>query len=325
MTNRPPTRSPIVAEERLQKVLAAAGVASRRACEEFIADGRVTVNGEVAHLGAKVDRTRDVVEVDGERVNVDPDRVYVLLNKPQGVVTTADDPEGRPTVLDLINLPQRLFPVGRLDLDTEGLLLLTNDGDLANALLHPSGEVERSYVALVPGPVKRRALQQLREGVELEDGVARPKRTRVLEEDRGKALVEVVMTEGRKREVRRMLAEVGLPVERLARVRFGDVELGDLRQGKWRFLTQAEIGALHDAARTGQERAARRSPSSADRARRRTTKDERRNRRLASEDAQRQGDGRSGGQRSKRDGGQRGGRDGGQRSERDGGQRGGRR
>jgi 23S rRNA pseudouridine2605 synthase len=269
-----------VPEERLQKVLAAAGVASRRACEVFIVEGRVTVNGEVAELGSKVDRTRDVVEIDGERVNVDPDRVYIMLNKPQGVVTTAEDPEGRPTVVDLINLPQRLFPIGRLDMDTEGLLLLSNDGDLTNALLHPSREVERWYVALVTGPVKPRMLSALREGVELEDGVARAKRVTLLEEGKGKALLEVVMTEGRKREVRRMLAEVGLPVERLARVRFGDVELGELRQGKWRFLTQAEIGALHDAARAGEARAAR---SSREREQRRTTREERGNRRRAGE------------------------------------------
>ncbi|WP_157041913.1 pseudouridine synthase [Nitriliruptor alkaliphilus] len=267
-------------EERLQKVLAAAGVASRRACEGFIIEGRVTVNGEVAELGSKVDRTRDVVAIDGERVNVDPDRVYVMLNKPQGVVTTADDPEGRPTVVDLINLPQRLFPIGRLDMDTEGLLLLSNDGELTNALLHPSREVERWYVALLTGPVKPRALTALREGVELEDGLAKPKRFKVLEEGKGKALLEIVMTEGRKREVRRMLAEIGLPVERLARVRFGDVELGELRQGKWRFLTQAEIGALHDAARAGQTRAAR---TSSEREARRTTREERGNRRRAGE------------------------------------------
>jgi 23S rRNA pseudouridine2605 synthase len=237
-----------VAEERLQKVLAAAGIASRRASEELIAAGRVTINGEVAELGAKCDPSQDVVELDGERVNVDPDRVYVLLNKPRGVVTTADDPQGRPTVVDLVSLPQRLFPIGRLDQDTEGLLLLTNDGELTHRLLHPSFEVERTYVALVPGPVRKRTLAQLREGVELDDGPARVRRIRVLEEERSKALVELVMTEGRKREVRRMFAAVGLTVERLARVAYGGVELGELRQGKWRFLTQAEISALHAAA-----------------------------------------------------------------------------
>ncbi len=233
--------------ERLQKVMAAAGVASRRASEELIAEGRVTVNGEVAELGCKVDATQDDIRVDGERINADPDRVYVMLNKPQGVVTTVDDPEGRRTVMDLVNLPMRLFPVGRLDLDTEGLLLLTNDGDLTHDLLHPSREVPRTYVALVAAPFKGRALQQLRDGVELEDGTARPRSVEVLEEQHGKALVQLVMTEGRKREVRRMFAEIGHPVERLARVAFGGVELGDLRQGKWRFLTQQEVGRLHAA------------------------------------------------------------------------------
>ena len=236
-----------MAEERLQKVLAAAGIGSRRACEELIAQGRVAVNGHTASLGDKADRHRDVVTLDGERINVDPDLVYVLLNKPRGVITTADDPEGRPTVMELINLPQRLFPVGRLDQDTEGLLLLTNDGELANALMHPSYEVERQYVALVAGTVRRDALARLRRGIDLEDGPARPRSVRVLEEDKGRSLVEVVMTEGRKREVRRLLGAVGLKVERLARVAYGGVELGDLKQGKWRFLTQAEIGRLHAA------------------------------------------------------------------------------
>lgn len=235
-------------EERLQKVMAAAGIASRRASEELIAEGRVSVNGEIAVLGRKVDVTVDVVEVDGERVHLDPDRVYVLLNKPTGFVTTVDDPEGRPTVMELVNLPQRLHPVGRLDRETEGLLLLTNDGELTNLLLHPSRGVERVYLALVPGPVRRNVLADLRAGIELEDGIARPVRVRVVEEQRAKALVEVVMTEGRKREVRRMLAAVGLPVERLVRVAFGGVELGDLRQGKWRFLNQREVARLHEAA-----------------------------------------------------------------------------
>jgi 23S rRNA pseudouridine2605 synthase len=237
-----------MAEERLQKVMAAAGVASRRASEELISAGRVTVNGEVAGLGRKVDVAVDVVAVDGERVNVDPDRVYVMLNKPAGFVTTTDDPQGRPTVMDLVNLPQRLYPVGRLDQGTEGLLLLTNDGDLAHRLMHPSHEVERVYLALVPGPVRKPALMRLREGVELEDGIARPKRVRVVEEERSRALLEVVMTEGRKREVRRMLAELGHTVERLVRVSYGGVDLGDLRQGKWRFLTHPEVARLHAAA-----------------------------------------------------------------------------
>jgi len=233
--------------DRLQKVLAAAGIASRRASEELIVAGRVTVNGRVATIGDRVEAQSDIVEVDGERVIIDTTLRYLMLNKPQGVVSTTSDPEGRPTVMDLVNLDERLYPVGRLDQDTEGLLLLTNDGDLAHRLLHPSFGVERTYLALVPGPVRREPLRRLSDGVMLDDGPARPKRVRVAEEHRGKALLEVVMTEGRKREVRRMLAEVGMPVERLARVAFGGVELGDLRQGKWRFLNRPEIARLHAA------------------------------------------------------------------------------
>lgn len=258
--------------ERIQKIMAAAGVASRRASEELILEGRVEVDGEIAELGMKADPATAVIRVDGERINADPDKVYVMLNKPRGVVTTADDPEGRPTVLELINLPQRLFPVGRLDMDTEGLLLLTNDGDLAHALMHPSFEVPRVYVALVPGPVRRAVLAELQEGVELEDGLAKPVSVRVLEDQRSKALLEVVMAEGRKREVRRMLGHVGLKVERLARVSYGEVELGDLRQGKWRFLTTREVSLLMgavDPAERNRERKVERSK------RRKSKKDER--------------------------------------------------
>lgn len=245
--------------DRLQKVMAAAGIASRRASEVLISAGRVTINGRVAELGDRVDPDVDVVEVDGDRVIVDTTLHYLMLNKPRGVVSTTHDPEGRPTVMDLVNLEERLYPVGRLDQDTEGLLLLTNDGELANRLLHPSFEVERTYLALVPGPVRRETLRRLTEGVELDDGLARPRRVRVAEEHRGKALLEIVMTEGRKHEVRRMLAAVGAPVERLARVAFGGVELGDLRQGKWRFLDRPEIAKLHAAAGTSVPATARTS------------------------------------------------------------------
>lgn len=238
-------------EERLQKILAHAGVASRRASEELIAEGRVTVDGEVAELGMKADPTQADIRVDGERINTDPDLLYVMLNKPQGVVTTVDDPEGRPTVMDLVNVTQRLYPVGRLDMDTEGLLLLTNDGDLAHALMHPSFEVERTYLALVPGPVRRRTLAELEEGVELEDGLARPRSVEVIDEARSKALVQIVMTEGRKREVRRMVDAVGLHLERLARTAYGGLEIGDLKQGKWRHLSQTEVSTLYAAVGEG--------------------------------------------------------------------------
>jgi 23S rRNA pseudouridine2605 synthase len=237
--------------ERLQKVLAAAGVASRRACEELIAAGRVTVDGVVAHLGQRVDPTSADVRVDGERVNVDPQRVYAMLNKPRGYVTTASDPEGRPTVFDLVDAGVRLFSVGRLDRETEGLLLLTNDGELAHALQHPSFEVERTYLAQIAGTPRREHLRALRDGVELEDGPARARRVRVLSEAHGRTLLELVLTEGRKHEVRRLLDAVGFPVQRLARTAFDGVELGDLRQGRWRPLDQAEIGRLYAAVQAG--------------------------------------------------------------------------
>lgn len=233
--------------ERLQKVLAAAGIGSRRFCEQLITGGRVTVDGEVAELGQKINPSTAEVRVDGERVNVNPELVYVMLNKPRGVVTTARDLHGRRTVLDLVNLRQRLFPVGRLDMDSEGLLLLTNDGPLAHALTHPSYEVERTYLAQVSGRPSRRQLAQLREGVQLEDGLARAKSAQIVGEARQRSLVKIVMTEGRKREVRRMLDAVGFPVERLARVTHGGVELGDLRLGRWRPLSQQEVARLYAA------------------------------------------------------------------------------
>lgn len=233
--------------ERLQKVLSAAGVASRRAAEELIAQGRVTVDGRVAQLGDRVDPRRAEVRVDGRRVNVDPERVYVMLNKPRGVVSTLRDPQGRPTVADLVNLPQRLHPVGRLDRDTEGLLLLTNDGELTHRLLHPSSQVPRVYLALVRGQVRKPVLAQLRQGVELSDGLAKPRRVAIVDRGAGRTLLELELTEGRNREVRRLLGAVGLYLERLARVAFDGLTLSDLRQGKWRFLTPQEVSTLWEA------------------------------------------------------------------------------
>ncbi|MFT4745254.1 MAG: 23S rRNA pseudouridine2605 synthase [Nitriliruptoraceae bacterium] len=244
--------------QRLQKILANSGVASRRASEDLISGGRVTVNGQTATLGQKVQAETDDIRVDGERVIVDVSMVYVLLNKPQGVVTTADDPQGRITVVDMVEVAARVFPVGRLDIDTEGLLLLTNDGDLTHKLLHPSYEVERSYLALIKGKVRRHVLAQIRDGVELEDGIAKPKRIRVLEDHSDNTLLEIVMTEGRKREVRRMIAEVGLNLDRLARTTYAGVELGELRQGKWRHLTHTEVSMLHASVAGGRKPPAKR-------------------------------------------------------------------
>jgi len=237
--------------ERVQKVLAAAGVGSRRACEELIAAGRVAVDGRVVSLGAKADATRQVITVDGERVHTNPLLVHYLLNKPQGVVTTVSDPQGRPTVVDLVPDNPRVYPVGRLDRDTEGLLLLTNDGELANRLAHPRYAVEKTYVAQIRGPAKRKALRALREGVELEDGLARARSVRELGSTGDRTLLELVLTEGRKREVRRMLAAVGLPLERLARVKLGPLALGDISPGRFRRLTSAEVRQLYAAVGLG--------------------------------------------------------------------------
>ncbi|MGH3876786.1 MAG: pseudouridine synthase [Actinophytocola sp.] len=234
---------------RLQKVLAQAGVASRRAAEELIAAGRVSVNGTVvSEFGRRVDPETAVIHVDGVRVVVRTDLVYLALNKPRGVHTTMSDDRGRPCVGDYVrDRRERLFHVGRLDADTEGLLLLTNDGDLAHRLMHPSFVVLKTYLAEVPGPVGRTVGRQLRNGVELDDGPAKVDGFRVVDTNGGKALVEVVLHEGRNHIVRRMLAEVGHPVRKLVRTQVADVRLGSQRSGTLRGLTRAEIGSLFAA------------------------------------------------------------------------------
>ena len=234
---------------RLQKVLAQAGVASRRAAEDLITAGRVEVNGAVVTtLGTRVDPTQDVLRVDGERVPVDVGKVYLALNKPRGVVSTMSDPEGRRCLGDIVrDRPERLFHVGRLDTDTEGLILLVNDGEFAHRMAHPSHGVQKTYVAEVPGPVAARAGRQLRAGVELDDGPASVDGFRILQQSGDRALVEVVLHEGRKHIVRRLLAEVGHPVRRLVRTAVGPVLLGDLRPGALRPLSQKELGTLLDA------------------------------------------------------------------------------
>jgi 23S rRNA pseudouridine2605 synthase len=241
--------------QRLQKVLAAAGIGSRRACEELIADGRVRVGRRIATLGDKVDPAEAEIYVDGERVVVNDDMVYLAMNKPRGVVSTMDDEQGRAALADFLErVPQRVFHVGRLDADSEGLLLLTNDGALAHRLIHPSFGVSKTYLAEVPGSVRKGLGRQLREGVLLDDGPAKLDSFRVVDSMPGRALVEVVLHEGRKHIVRRLLAEVGYPVTRLIRTAVGPVKLGDLRAGRTRQLTRAEIAALFHAVESGDGR-----------------------------------------------------------------------
>ena len=226
--------------ERLQKVLARTGFGSRRTCEELIADGRVSVNGKVAPLGQRVDVDHDRVEVDGIAVGVQPDLVYYLLNKPRGVVTTAADTHGRPTVIDLVPAEPRVFPVGRLDADTEGLLLLTNDGELTHRLAHPSFGVDKEYLAEVEGAPTPSAVRRLREGVDLEDGRTAPARVALIPPH----ALRIVIHEGRNRQVRRMCDAVGHPVVRLVRTRIGPLVERDLAPGEWRALSMAEVRAL---------------------------------------------------------------------------------
>ena len=232
---------------RLQKVLAAAGVGSRRHCEELIGAGRVEVAGQIVRrFGARVDPENQIIRVDGKRIPSRQDVVYLAFNKPVKVLTAMTDDRGRATITDFLgDRAERLFHVGRLDYDTEGLMLLTNDGELAHRLAHPSYEVAKTYLADVPGPIPRDLGRRLATGVELEDGVAVADKFRVLEQAGGRALVEVTLHEGRNRIVRRMLAAVGHPVSRLVRISVGPIKLGNLPPGDTRDLTTKEIGELY--------------------------------------------------------------------------------
>ncbi|MFD2168834.1 pseudouridine synthase [Tumebacillus lipolyticus] len=230
--------------ERLQKVLAQAGVASRRKCEEIITAGQVKVNGVVVtELGTKVDPTRDRIEVNGVPIGAE-EKIYIMLNKPIGVVSTASDPQGRKTVVDIVGAKERIYPVGRLDLDTSGLLLMTNDGDLANAMMHPRHEIEKTYRAWVKGVVSGERAKQLASGVELEDGQTAPAKVRIMERGADESLIEVTIHEGRNRQVRRMLEAIGHPVKSLHRMQVAFLKLGRLRYGEMRNLTPLEVERL---------------------------------------------------------------------------------
>ncbi|MBD7916949.1 rRNA pseudouridine synthase [Cellulomonas sp. Sa3CUA2] len=234
---------------RLQKVLASAGLGSRRACEELIAAGRVSVGGQVVtELGVRVDPLTAVIHVDGMRVQLDSSIITLALNKPVGVVSTMHDPEGRPSLAQYVaNREERLFHVGRLDADSEGLLLLTNDGELANRLAHPSHGVPKTYLVEVEGRVREALGQQLKRGIELEDGTVQVDEFKIVQVASHASLVEVVLHEGRNRVVRRVFEEVGHPVARLVRTRIGPIRLGDLRPGRTRVLSKTEVGSLMTA------------------------------------------------------------------------------
>ncbi len=251
---RGPTSRPVDVHDpggiRLQKLLAGAGHGSRRACERLIEAGRVQVDGHrVSELGVRVDPSRQVIHVDGTRVVLDQTRVYLAFNKPLGVVSTMSDDQGRPCLADYVgDRTERLFHVGRLDVETEGLLLLTNDGELSHRLQHPSYEIPKTYVAQVAGPVARDVGRRLREGVELEDGTAKVDSFKLVDSLPGRAIVEIVLHEGRKHVVRRLLDAVDQPVLALARTQIGPIRLGELKPGRTRALNREEVGALHRAA-----------------------------------------------------------------------------
>lgn len=232
---------------RIQKVLAQAGYGSRRACDELVARGRVRVNGEIAEVGTRVDPLLDSIEVDGLPVAYASTPVVIALNKPWGVVTTMSDDRGRPCVGDLFkDFPQRLFHVGRLDEETEGLLLLTNDGELAHRLMHPSHGIQKTYVATVSGAVDAGAIRRLMTGVHLTDGPATADSALLRSANDTQSVLEITLHEGRNRIVRRMCKAVGHPVQHLLRTRIGGLELGSLQPGEWRHLTPAEIARLED-------------------------------------------------------------------------------
>jgi 23S rRNA pseudouridine2605 synthase len=230
-------------EIRLQKFLAEAGVASRRASERLIIQGRVKVNNKVVHkLGTKIDPQKDKVEVDDKVCNAIPKDLYILLNKPVGVVTTVKDPHGRPTVIDLIKgIDQRVYPVGRLDMDSEGLLILTNDGRVTYKITHPKYEIEKTYEVLVKGIVDNKKIKTLETGVKLTDGITSPAKVKILKTNKNSTLLQIIIHEGKNRQVRRMCEAVGHPVLLLKRTHIGKLSLKGIKSGKWRHMTDEEI------------------------------------------------------------------------------------
>lgn len=240
--------------EKLNKVLARAGIASRRACEDLIRQGRVRVNGHPARIEDRVDASTDTIMVDRQTLPKAPRKLYIMLHKPRGYVTTVSDPQGRRTVTDLVQLPQRLYPVGRLDYDSSGLLLLTNDGDLAQRLTHPSFHVPRIYLVSVRGDISPSVVEKLRRGVEIDDGVTAPAQVEVVERALQQTLLRITLFEGRKRQIRRMCKAVSHPVVDLHRIGLGTLRVGDLAVGRWRHLRAKEVLDLQKATRAPKRR-----------------------------------------------------------------------
>jgi 23S rRNA pseudouridine2605 synthase len=232
-------------KERLQKILSARGEASRRAADRLITAGRVTVNGQTAVSGMKADPDYDEIKIDGRPIRHETKRVVVMLNKPRGYITSMSDQRGRKTVIDLLGaVPERVYPVGRLDMDSEGLLLLTNDGQLANLLMHPSNRRQKTYMVTVSGVLSDQVLEKLRKPIEIDGRMTRPAVVQLMKSDMDGGVVSVIICEGRNRQVRRLCESAGLKVKRLKRVSYGPLELGNLKNEKWRYLTDDEIEKL---------------------------------------------------------------------------------
>lgn len=232
-------------EKRLQKILAEIGIASRRKTEEMIIEGRVTVNGKVATIGMKADLNRDHIKLNGKLLIRPEPKVYLIVNKPKGVVTSLHDPEGRPTIKDFLKgVKYRVFPVGRLDYDSEGLLLLTNDGNFTHAVLHPSKKIPKTYLVKVREVLEDDEIEKLRKGIRLEDGVTAPAKVKRIRKTEHNSWLEITLHEGKKRQIRRMLDKVGHPVLKLKRIRINGIELGNLESGKYRYLMSDEVDKI---------------------------------------------------------------------------------
>lgn len=240
-------------EQRLQKIIAEMGIASRRKAEELIMEGRITVNGRVATIGTKADPERDHIKLDGKLLTAPEKKVYYIFNKPRGVVTSLSDPEGRPTVGDfLTRIKERVFPVGRLDFDSEGMLIITNDGDFAHGILHPSKKISKTYLVKIKGFLEDDEIEKLRTGIKIDGIMTAPARVKRLKKAESNSWIEITIHEGKKRQIRKMLQRVGHPVIRLIRIRINGVEMGDLAPGEYRRMTVDELEKIFREIKTGE-------------------------------------------------------------------------